>query len=106
MTPAHERRRFARQLIRQPVKVQCQLTGRYLGGQTEDLSAGGVRMWLSCPSLLVPGQRVKIAIDSAQRGLLQAADMVDATVVRSLGDGTGQHLAVHFDHTLAMAKSA
>lgn len=106
MTPVHERRRFARQFVHQPVKVQCQLTGRYLAGQTEDLSAGGSRMWLQCPSLLVPGQRVKVAIAGPAAGLLRGADMVDATVVRSLGDGRGQHLAVQFDHTLAMAQSA
>ena len=89
-----------------PVKIQCVETGRFLPGHTCDVSPGGAMIEVKHPSLLVPGQRVRVGISwTAQQMLLHADDMAEATVLRSLGQGGTQHVAIGFDQpqSLSMA---
>ncbi len=99
----HDRRKFERLSVNRGVKLRCELTGRYLTGQTVDLSAGGAMIEVAHPSLLVPGQRVRFASEPAQP-VIRSDDMLEATVVRCLGIGRRQRVAVQFDQTqLALA---
>lgn len=107
MHSREERRQDARLPLSRPVKIQCQLTGRYLTGYTQNLSPGGAMMQIDHPSLLVPGQRVKIGIaHSRQDALLRGEQMHPATVVRSVGLGGMQTVALRFDQKQALAISA
>jgi hypothetical protein len=99
-----ERRRDARLEVTRPVKLQCPETGRYWAGRTCNVSPGGAMVEVAHPSLLVPGQAVKLGVAWTNRQtLLNANDLVDATVVRSLGEGAVQYVAVSFAHRLPLA---
>jgi hypothetical protein len=92
-----ERRRHNRNDMCKPAKVYCVETGRYLSGRTSNWSAGGVLVQVDHPSLLVAGQQVRVGIAwDARRPVLGSADLVSGTVVRSLGLGGQQNVAVRF----------
>ena len=101
-----ERRRDARIPLSKPVKVQCAHTGRYLRGRTDNLSASGALLEIEHPSLLVPGQRLKVGIAwNRSQTVLEQGGLAEAVVVRSLGHGESQRVAVRFAQrqTLAIA---
>jgi len=102
-----ERRIDARVALERPVKVQCAVTGRYVSGQTDNLSRSGALVAVESPSLFVPGQRLKVGI-AWQRGqvVLDSREMADATVVRSFALGTHQHVALRFDRRQELAATA
>jgi hypothetical protein len=107
MSNPSERRRDARLPLDRPVKVQCLHTGRYLGGHTQNLSAGGALVEIEHPSLLIPGQRVKIGIAQTKQDVVLAKDdMAEATVVRSMGHRGRQTVAIMFDRRQELAASA
>ncbi len=84
--------------MQRAVKVQCLLTGRYFQGATENVSVGGVLMQVSHPSLMVPGQRVRVGIASSPRHvILGQNDFHEGTVVRALGLDGQQNVAVEYD---------
>jgi nitrous oxidase accessory protein NosD len=102
-----DRRREGRFALDRPVKVQCLETGRYLAGRTINVSPGGALVEVAHPSLLVPGQRVKLGVSWVrQQAVLAARDMAEATVVRSLGLGPRQSVAVCFDQRQELAATA
>ena len=99
-----EKRRDARIAMTHPIKVQCTQTGRYYTGITSNYSAGGALLEVAHPSLMVPGQRVKIGIAwNKRQAVLPAETMAEATVVRSLGLGATQRVALRFDHRQELA---
>ncbi len=99
-----ERRRDARVAVCRPVKLQCVESGRYLAGRTDNLSASGALLQVYHPSLLVPGQRLRMGIAWTDRqAVLEADRLVDATVVRSRGHGGFQQVAVAFAHRQELA---
>jgi hypothetical protein len=107
MSNLSERRRDARLPLDRPVKVQCLHTGRYLAGHTRNLSAGGALLEIEHPSLMIPGQRVKIGVaQTKQDVILQADQMAEATVVRSMGHRGRQTVAIMFDQRQELAASA
>lgn len=90
--------------LTRPVKVQCLITGRYVAGNTENVSAGGALLVVNHPSVMVPGQRVRVGIaDHPRAALLTQESFSDATVIRSLGMGGSQRLAIQFDQPQALA---
>lgn len=92
------RRRFTRTTLDLPVKVRCEMTGRYLAGRTQNASEGGLLVKIDHPSLLVPGQRVLVGTAQHKRqAIIEQAHMVSATVVRSLRMAGGQTVAVAYD---------
>jgi len=104
MTTPCERRRDARLPLDRPVKVQCLHTGRYLAGHTFNLSASGALVEIEHPSLMIPGQRIKVGVaQTKQNVILQSEEMADATVVRSMGHRGRQTVAVMFDHRQELA---
>lgn len=104
-----ERRRDTRISMDRPVKVQCVMTGRYLPGVTCNVSATGAMLQLNHASLLVQGQRLRVGFAwNDHQAIIQNAQMTDAVVVRSLGIGGRQHVALCFDQRqeLELAVSA
>lgn len=107
MKNTHERRRDARIALDCPVKVQCETTGRYLSGLTRDVSATGLLLEIHHPSLLVQGQRLRVGIAwQGRSGLLASSQMLTATVVRSLGLGGKQHVALSFEERQSLSLAA
>ncbi|MCE9592524.1 MAG: PilZ domain-containing protein [Planctomycetes bacterium] len=99
-----ERRRDARFTVARPVKLQCADTGRYLGGQTNNVSSSGVLLDVSHPSLLVAGQRMRLGVAWTKgQAVLAAEQLTDCTVVRSIGIGSIQRVALMFDHPQQLA---
>lgn len=102
-----ERRRDARFPVARPVKLQCINTGRYVAGRTSNVSSSGALLELATPSLLVPGQRLKMGV-AWTRGqtIIPAERMTECTVVRSMGLGGVQHVALVFDQPQQLAATA
>lgn len=102
-----ERRKDARIPLARPVKLRCVDTGRYLAGQTDNLSASGALLEVNHPSLLVPGQRLQVGIAWGRgQTVIDSGSLAEAIVVRSFGLGTTQRVAVHFSHRQEMALTA
>jgi hypothetical protein len=90
--------------VKRPVKVHCPQTGRYLAGRTCNISPSGAMVEVAHPSLLVPGQPVQVGIAwTSRQTVLNRGDLVDATVVRSLGEGAAQFVALQFARRLQLA---
>lgn len=103
----NERRRSARHPLARPAKVRCLQTGRYLAARTQNVSSNGALLEIDHPSLLVSGQQVSVAVAWSRRdAVLKRDDMYQATVVRSLGLGGRQHVAVVFAGDIPLALSA
>ena len=99
-TKGSERRRHQRLDLDRPVKLQCEMTGKYLAGRTTDVSPDGVQIELAQSSMLVPGQRVRFGIAwTGRQTVLASDDLTPATVVRCLGLGRRQCVALQFDKT-------
>lgn len=93
-----DRRRSPRVAIQRPVKLQCGLTGRYLGGHTLDVSDSGLLIELNYPTSLRPGAPLKLALDlTGKHPVVRQADMIDAKVVRRLQLGETCRVAVDYD---------
>ena len=92
-------RRHGRRLpISRPAKLRCLTTGKYMAGLTHNISTTGAMLEVDRPCLLVNGQRLAVGIAWTRRdNLLHHEQLVQATVVRSLGLGKVQHVAVQFD---------
>jgi len=101
-----ERRRHPRVEVHRPAKLFCGITGRYLGARTCNVSEGGVLLEVNHPSLLVAGQQVRVGIAWNNGALLNADDMSAATVVRSLGLGEAQTVAVKFSRKQQLQATA
>jgi c-di-GMP-binding flagellar brake protein YcgR len=93
-----ERRRDPRIFTHYPVKLKCeQSAGKYIPGTTDNVSDGGAMLMLDHTRLLTTGQKVQIGIVSNPAcGMLTTEDFVEATIVRSLGHGETQHVAVRY----------
>jgi len=95
----HERRQDARLRLDRAVKVQCEMTGRYMAARTHDISATGMLMEINSPSLMVQGQRLRVGIAwNEQSAVIESSKMIPAVVVRSLGINGRQHVAIHFEN--------
>jgi c-di-GMP-binding flagellar brake protein YcgR len=93
-----ERRRDPRIPASHQVKLKCeQSAGKYIPGTTHDVSDGGALLMLDHPRLLTKGQKVQIGIfNDPTQGMLISEEFVEATIVRSLGHGETQHVAVRY----------
>jgi hypothetical protein len=99
-----DRRRHERVPLERPCKVYEPRSGRYILASTRDLSCGG--LLIDVPRLidLRPGDTLHIGVAMKRRqGILPAADMVEAVVVRctpTVDDHTA--LAVKFNRDRAV----
>lgn len=78
-----ERRRGLRISQHRPVKVYETASGRYVGGQTEDISTTGLRIELPASAPVVPGKVVSIHVGLSHLGqtLANRRQMIPARVV-------------------------
>lgn len=107
MTARTERRRNARRPVSKPTKLRCTQTGKYMAGRTRNVSASGAMLEVYLPSMLITGQRLEVGIAwQHHQALIGADELSKATVVRSLGLGGVQHVAIQFDEPVALAASA
>jgi len=102
-----ERRRDPRIPANHQVKLKCEQTaGKYIPGTTQDVSDGGALLMLDHPRLLAKGQKVQIGIlNNPARGMLVSEEFVEATIVRSLGHGETQHVAVRYARPQRLAEA-
>jgi hypothetical protein len=79
----HDRRRGLRVREQRPVKIFSLGTGRYYGGQTEDISATGLRIELPMWAPLRTGETLNVHVGLNGRGspLANRRHMVPARVV-------------------------
>jgi c-di-GMP-binding flagellar brake protein YcgR len=102
--PRSERRRDARVQLTRPAKLRCELTGRFYGAQTHDLSAGGALIQMQRPAPLSLGQPIRVGVAQDQtRVILTDGDLINAVVVRSLRIGDHQTVAVRFTQPQSLA---
>jgi hypothetical protein len=78
-----ERRRGLRIAQHRPVKVYEPSSGRYVGGQTEDISATGLRIELPASAPVVPGKilSIHVGLSAAGQTLANRRQMIPARVV-------------------------
>ena len=78
-----ERRRGLRICQNRPVKVFEPAIGRYIGGQTQDISSTGLRIELPVGSPVMPGKLLTIHVGLNDRGeaLANRRNMIPARVV-------------------------
>jgi hypothetical protein len=78
-----ERRRGLRIRQHRPVKVYEPGAGRYFGGQTEDISATGLRIEMPLWASVRPGEDLSIHVGLSHRGesLANRRQMIPARVV-------------------------
>lgn len=78
-----ERRRGLRICQNRPVKVFEPTIGRYIGGQTQDVSATGLRIELPVGAPVVPGKLLTIHVGLNEQGqaLANRRNMIPARVV-------------------------
>ncbi len=98
-----ERRNAVRCSVSRPAKLRCIRSGRYMTGQTRDVSSNGALLEVDRPpSSLTIGQRLEMGIAWNHRQVIVRSDhMTLATVVWSLGIGSTLRVAVKFDQPLA-----
>jgi len=82
-TGGGERRRGLRITQHRPVKVYEPSSGRYVGGQTEDISSTGLRIELPASAPVVPGKilSIHVGLSSAGQMLANRRQMIPARVV-------------------------
>ena len=93
-----ERRRGLRIRQNRPVKVYEPSAGRYIGGQTEDVSATGLRIELPVSAPVRPGKllTIHVGLSASGQGLANRRQMIPAKVVwidRSRATRTGRMTA-------------
>lgn len=89
-----ERRRGLRIRQQRPVKIYEPLGARYFGGQTEDISATGLRIELPAFATVREGETLSIHVGLSQKGqtLANRRQMIPAKVVwvRRFGSRRGR----------------
>jgi hypothetical protein len=102
-----ERRRGLRIRQHRPIKIFEPITHRYFGGQTEDLSATGLRIELPLATPVRPGKLLNVHVGLGEHGesLANRRKMIPARVVwvsRSPDLATGRLMAgVEFISSIA-----
>lgn len=82
-TSASERRRGLRIHQNRPVKVYEPASGRYIGGQTEDISTTGLRIELPASAPVIEGKilSIHVGLSAAGQTLANRRQMIPARVV-------------------------
>ena len=99
-----DRRRHPRAAVHRPVKLRHGVTGKFISGYSIDLSDGGCLLRLDGGQRLSPGQSVRVGVaDYPNQALILADDMLEGTVLRRLGHGDSQHVAIAYAHVDSLA---
>jgi hypothetical protein len=88
-TAGSERRRGLRLRQQRPVKIYEPVTSRYIGGQTEDVSATGLRVSLPASACVRPGTvlNIHVGVSAGGQPLANRRQMMAARVVWVEGAG-------------------
>jgi len=98
----HERRIYVRMSTNRPCKVCEPRSGRYVGGHTCDVSAGGMLIELDRPLPLEPGATILVGVASKRQAIIRRDGMLEGRVVRALTHtGGATTVAVRFDDVAA-----
>jgi len=90
-----------------PVKLRLPGGGRYWSGRSRNLSAGGALIDVDHPARLQVGEVVQVAIPHHDREAVISSDrLFEARVVRNLGHGGVQQLALCFGPAVAEIRMA
>ena len=81
--PGSERRRGLRIRQQRPVKIFEPMAGRYFGGQTEDVSATGLRLELPVSASVRPGEslHIHVGLNNNGQSLANRKQMLAARIV-------------------------
>lgn len=101
-----ERRRGLRIHQNRPIKVFEPSSARYLGGQTEDISATGLRIELPASAPVVPGKilSIHVGLSAAGQSLANRRQMIPSRVIwvkRSGGSSPKMIAGVEFLASIA-----
>ncbi|MHC5113600.1 MAG: PilZ domain-containing protein [Planctomycetota bacterium] len=97
-----ERRIYVRLATARPCKVLDPRSGRYVGGRTRDVSAGGVLVELDRRLPLEPGATLLVGVASHRQAIIRRESMTEGRVVRALTLTTGETtVAVRYDDAIA-----
>lgn len=78
-----DRRQYPRICAHWPCKVYNPISGRYVPGETMDVSEGGAQVMLAWDTNLWPGQTLAIGVARKRRqSVIHSDSMFNATVVR------------------------
>ena len=92
-----ERRRGLRVHQHRPVKIFEPSSARYIGGQTEDISATGLRIELPASAPVMPGKllSVHVGLSASGQSLANRRQMIPARVVwaHREADGSAKMIA-------------
>lgn len=102
-----ERRQLPREPIDRGAKVFHTPSLRYAQARTIDLSASGVLMEVRMVRAIFPGDPVRVAIDWLGEGVMSAATMINARVIRAEPESHGvRRIAIAFDEPIASRVAA
>lgn len=88
-----ERRRHVRVAVNQPCKIHDSRSGKYIAGQTQDISSGGLLVELPRVVSFKPGDEVHVGVALKRRQtLLRCNEMIRARVTRALHTADDQTL--------------
>lgn len=80
-----DRRQHARVTVHQPCKIYDSRCGRYIAGQTRDISGGGLLVELPRLVSLKPGDEIHVGVALKRRqALLRCNEMFKACVTRAM----------------------
>lgn len=97
MTDTSERRRYRRLELHKPCKVFDPRSRKYTVGTTRDVSSHGMLLDLEQPLGLHPGDPVNVGVAVDDRHvILEAKEMAEGRVVRSVHDDGHTVLAIKF----------
>ena len=78
-----DRRRHVRVSVNQPCKIHDPRSGKYIAGQTQDMSSGGLLVELPRLMSLKPGDDVHVGVALKRRqALLRCNEMIRTVVTR------------------------
>ena len=86
-----DRRLFERVESHRPCKVFDPQSGKYIAGETCDISEGGLMIVCDRPLMAAPGDTVYVGVAMTRRqALISATEMREAEVIRVLRDSEGR----------------
>jgi PilZ domain len=95
-----DRRQHTRHPLTRPAKLFCPDSGRFLSGQTRNISAGGVLVEVEAPDSLCSGDDIQLTIAFGDRFIVPMSELVAGSVIRTIAsdDPTRTCLAIAYDN--------
>ncbi|MCB9848595.1 MAG: PilZ domain-containing protein [Phycisphaeraceae bacterium] len=103
-----DRRQHVRHDLTRPAKLFCPASGRFLAGQTLNISAGGVLVEVDAPTEVASEDELQLTIGFGDRFIVPMSELVPGKVVRTMAsdDPSRMRIAIAYDDAGEMALSA